>query len=95
MKPRATALQREVGAVVLVVGRALQQYGKAAVTGGSIDVGFEGDAVAGLHGDVVLDHDLGIGLCQRRSNKNCDREHEDPKTFSGHEIPQWRKPRQF
>ena len=35
-----------------------------AVAGGTVDVGVEGDAVAGLHGDVALDDDFRSGLAQ-------------------------------
>jgi hypothetical protein len=55
------AFGAEGGEVVLVVGGAHEQDIEGTVAGGAIDVGVEGDAVAGLHGDVFLDDDVGGG----------------------------------
>ena len=52
------SLAGEVGGAVLVVGCALEQRWVFALAGWAVDVGTQGDAVAGLHGDALLDHDL-------------------------------------
>ena len=52
--------EAEGSGIVLVVGRALKKRGIFAVTGGVVDVGVEGDAVAGLHGDAVFYGDVGV-----------------------------------
>ena len=54
----------EFGGVVLVIGRALEEDGIFAIAGGMVDVGVEGDAVAGLHGDAVFYGDVGA-VCAR------------------------------
>ena len=45
-----------------VICRRACRQDEFAVAGGMIDVGSEGDAVAGLHGDAVFDGDVGAGL---------------------------------
>jgi hypothetical protein len=70
------------GEAVLVVGGADEEDVEGTITGGAVDVGEEGDAVAGFHGDVFFDDDgggddVGCGLSggdERSSGKGSEAE---------------------
>ena len=84
------------GGVALVVGCAGEQHREASVACGAIDVGEEGDAVAGLHGNVALDVDVGLGLGEQRpAGRDGKGAKEQQKRFFQHGIPRRRKPRPF
>ena len=72
----------EGGETVFVVGGADEEDVEGTITGGAVDVGEEGDAVAGFHGDVFFDDDggrddVGCGLGggdERSSGKGSEAE---------------------
>src|ERR1039457_4181071 len=53
------ATTAEVGGIVFVVGGAGEEDGIGSGGGWLIDVRMEGDAIAGLHGDVALNSNVG------------------------------------
>ena len=62
-----------------------------AVAGGAVDVGAEGDAVAGLHGDAAFDGDVGR-LCGGEGGSGDD---EEAEGLFEHEFHRRRRPRTF
>ncbi len=96
------SMAREVGGIVLVIGRALQKDREGSFAGGTIDVGLERDTVAGLHRDVAFEDQIAHGLrhlrcgglskhlrCGQRfeNNQGGQDEHESSESFSGHGFP--------
>src|SRR5208337_4561794 len=82
------SLSPKVAGVVLVIRSALEQYGKAAIARGAVDIGAEGDAITGFHGNVALDGDVGGRLSEQAGGAREDRGNDNKaQKNSGHEDP--------